>query len=126
LTRNLIILLLAVCATTAGTWARQLERGDVAEVKTIDIVASAFQFDPATISVTQGDTIRVRLRSADRTHAFAIKAFGVKALIPKGGDTVTVEFVASQAGTFEFICAEYCGSGHGAMKGKLVVLPRNK
>ena len=124
-TRNLIIVLV-LCAATAGPWARQLERGDVAEVKTIEVVASTFQFDPATISVTQGDTIRLRLHSADRTHALAIKGFGVRAMIPRGGETVTVEFVANQAGTFEFICAEYCGSGHGGMKGKLVVLPREK
>jgi cytochrome c oxidase subunit II len=71
--------------------------------------------------VTQGDHVRLRLRSADRSHAFAIKAFQVKALIPNGGETVTVEFVADQAGTFPFTCSEYCGTGHSRMKGTLVV-----
>ena len=122
-----IIFLLAICATAAGTWARPVKGGrGVEEVKTIDVLASQFQFEPATISVAQGDRVRLRLRSADRDHGLAIKAFRVKALIPKGGEAVDVEFVADQAGTFVVTCTEYCGTGHAAMKGKLVVLERGK
>jgi cytochrome c oxidase subunit 2 len=124
LKRNLIILLLALGTSAAGAWARQVKSGG--DVKTIDVTASKFQFEPATISVAQGDTVRLRLHSADRSHAFAIKAFRVKTLIPKGGETVAVEFVADQAGTFAFTCAEYCGTGHSGMKGSLVVVASEK
>jgi cytochrome c oxidase subunit 2 len=124
LKRHAIILLVAIGATSAAVWARQVRTGG--DVKTIDVTASRFQFEPATISVAQGDNVRLRLHSADRSHAFAIKAFRVKALIPNGGETVTVEFVADQAGTFAFTCSEYCGSGHSRMKGKLVVLAKGK
>lgn len=125
--RNTVIFLLAICATAAGAWARQLKGGAVVEeIKTIDVVASQFQFEPATISVAQGDRVRLRLRSTDRTHGLAIKAFRVKALIPKAGEAVTAEFVADQVGTFDFTCAEYCGTGHAGMKGRLVVLERGK
>lgn len=124
--RNACIFLLAICATAAGAWGRQVKGGGVVEeVKTIDVVASQFQFEPATISVAQGDRVRLRLRSADRTHGFAIKGFRVKALIPKAGEAVT-EFVADQAGTFDITCSEYCGTGHTAMKARLVVLARGK
>ena len=127
LKRNAFICLLAICATAAGARARQVKGGVVVEeVKTIDVIASQFQFEPATIWVAQGDSVRLRLHSADRTHGFAIKAFRVKALIPKVGEAVTVEFVADQAGTFDFTCAEYCGTGHAGMKGRLVVLARGK
>jgi cytochrome c oxidase subunit II len=125
--RNLIIFMLAVCTTAAAQRPRQMNsRGNVEKVTTIDVVASRFQFEPATISVVQGETVRLRLHSVDRSHSFAIKAFGVKALIPKGGEAVTVEFVADQAGTFDFTCAEYCGTGHAGMKGRLVVLATGK
>lgn len=117
--RQAIIFLLVIGATSAALWARQISSGG--DVKTIDVTASRFQFEPATISVEQGDSVRLRLHSADRSHAFAIKAFRVKALIPKGGETVTVEFVADQAGTFAFTCSEYCGTGHSKMKGTLIV-----
>ena len=122
--RHVIILLLTVGAMSAAVWARQVRGGG--DVKTIDVTASRFQFEPATISVVQGDSVRLRLHSADRSHAFAIKAFRVKALIPKGGETVTVEFVAGQAGTFAFTCSEYCGTGHSEMKGTLVVRAKDQ
>ena len=118
--RHAIILLL-IGASAAAVWARQV-RGS-GDIKTIDVTASRFQFEPATISVSQGDNVRLRLHSADRSHAFAIKAFRVKALIPNGGETVTVEFIADRAGTFAFTCSEYCGAGHSRMKGKLLVVP---
>jgi heme/copper-type cytochrome/quinol oxidase subunit 2 len=100
----------AIGATSAAVWARQAKGGG--NVKTIDVTAPRFQLEPATISVAQKDSVRLRLHSADPSHAFAIKAFGVKALIPKGGETVTVEFIADHAGTFAFTCSEYCGTGH--------------
>jgi cytochrome c oxidase subunit II len=123
--RNVIMLLLALCATAAGTTARQL-KGDVEDVKIVEITASRFQFDPATITVAEGDRVRLRLHSIDRDHAFAIKAFRVKALIPRAGEAITVEFVADRAGSFDFTCAEYCGTGHARMKGKLIVVERRK
>jgi cytochrome c oxidase subunit 2 len=93
-----------------------------AEVKTFEVTASRFRFEPATIRVAQGDAVQLRLHSADRSHAFAIKAFRVKTLIPRGGETVAVQFIADRAGTFAFTCADYCGTGHSAMKGELVVV----
>jgi cytochrome c oxidase subunit 2 len=108
-----------VCALVVAAAAR-----DVDEIKTIDVVASRFKFDPATIAVVQGDRVRLRVRSADRAHGIGIKAFRLKALIPNAGETVTVEFVADRTGTFEISCSEYCGSGHAAMKGRLIVSAR--
>jgi cytochrome c oxidase subunit 2 len=112
-------------AIAGAAWASQAN-GGVEPVRTIDVVASRFKFEPAIIPVALGDRIRLRLRSADRDHHFAIKAFRVKALIPKTGEPVTVDFVADRAGTFEFTCAEYCGTGHAAMKGRLVVRAKDR
>jgi cytochrome c oxidase subunit 2 len=87
----------------------------------VEITASRYQFDPARIEVRQGDVVELVLRSADTDHGLAIKAYDVKVKIPKGGETVGVDFVASRAGTFPIECSEYCGSGHKRMKGELVV-----
>lgn len=126
MTIRVFMLLLALCVTAAAARARQVKGGDVEEVKTIDIIASRFQFEPANIQVVEGDRVRFRVRSADVPHSFAIKAFRVKAPIPKADVAVTVEFVAERAGTFDFTCTEYCGTGHSRMKGRLVVLPKVK
>ena len=123
--RNLIVLALAVAATAAAVRARQVT-GGVDEVRTIDVTASRFMFDPATISVVQGDRVRLRVRSTDRAHGIGIKAFRVKALIPNAGEAVSVDFVADRAGTFDISCSEHSGSGHATMKGSLVVLARTR
>ena len=91
--------------------------------KAFHVIASQFRFEPATIDVDEGDRVRLTLTSADVTHSLAIKALKVKVVIPEGGEEVTVEFVAHKPGSFPFVCSEYCGSGHGRMKGRLVVNP---
>ena len=98
-----VSLLLALAITAAGAWPPQEKGGGtVKEVQTIEVTASRFTFEPATITVAKGDSVRLRLHSTDGTHGIAIRAFRVKALIPKTGKAVTVEFVADQAGTFDF------------------------
>lgn len=115
-------LLLALSATVGSRGTSQPKNdAGLDEIRMIEVLASRYQFEPATVSVRQGERIRLNLRSADRTHSFAIKAYGIKVTIPRGGDVVSVDFVANQPGTFDFTCADYCGSGHDRMKGKLVV-----
>lgn len=92
--------------------------------KVIEVVAKRFTFEPERIEVTQGDTVRLVVRSADGVHGVAIKKFKVEKKIPRGGEPVTIEFVASEAGTFPILCSEYCGKGHDEMKGTLVVSVR--
>ena len=92
--------------------------------RAIEIIASRFQFEPAMLQVTEGERVRLTLRSTDTDHGFSIRKLNVKVAVPKTGEPVTVEFVADRAGTYEFKCSEYCGSGHGRMKGQLVVTPR--
>jgi cytochrome c oxidase subunit II len=123
---NAIALLFAIGTMTARAWAQQVKSGSSANIKTIDVVASQFQFEPGTITVVQGDSVRLHLHSTDRSHGVAIKAFRVKALIPESGATVTVQFVADRAGAFDITCSEYCGGGHAGMKGRLIVLAKTK
>jgi cytochrome c oxidase subunit 2 len=92
--------------------------------RAFEITASRFSFQPDLIEVMEGDRVKLTLRSADTTHGFGIKGWNVRARIPKGGEPVTLEFVADRAGSFDFICTEYCGKGHKTMKGRLVVAAR--
>ena len=97
--------------------------------KTFEVVARRFEFEPSTIEVTEGDRVRLLVRSADGPHGVEIKQFKVKKAVPRakpGDSPVTIEFVASLAGTFPILCSEYCGNGHDDMKGTLVVLAKPK
>ncbi len=92
-----------------------------APVKSFDVVAKRFSFEPATIEVSQGDRVRLVVTSADGVHGVGIRKFKVNQLVPRGGKPVTIEFTATEAGTFPIVCSEACGDGHADMRGSLVV-----
>lgn len=109
------------CATLAAT---PVAWSEPPAARTFEITASRYTFEPAQIEVQEGERVIVKLHSTDTDHGFAIKEFKVTVAIPKGGEVVSAEFVASKAGTFRFACSEYCGAGHSRMKGVLVVKPK--
>jgi len=86
----------------------------------IDMVAKQWDFTPATITVNEGDKVKLNIRSVDVTHGFAIFEFGVNERLTPG-NTVNVEFTADRAGEYTFLCTVPCGRGHGGMRGKLIV-----
>jgi cytochrome c oxidase subunit 2 len=106
------------------------QQAAVSEPKVFEVVARRFSFEPATIDVVEGDTVRLLVRSADGPHGVEIKAFKVKKAVPraKPGDNspVTIEFVAAAAGEYPILCSEYCGNGHKDMTGTLIVRAKPK
>ena len=48
-----------------------------------EVTARRFDFEPATIEVTEGDRVRLLVRSADGPHGVEIKAFRVKKAVPR-------------------------------------------
>jgi cytochrome c oxidase subunit 2 len=89
--------------------------------RTIDIIARRFAFEPAQITATVGERIRLNITSADGVHGIEIKKLDVKKEIPRGTRPVTIEFTASEAGRFPILCSEYCGKDHETMTGMLIV-----
>jgi cytochrome c oxidase subunit 2 len=92
--------------------------------RVIEVVAKRFTFDPARIEVTDGERVRLVVKSADGVHGMQIKKFKVNTLIPRGGEPVNIDFVAAGPGTYEIICSEECGEGHESMTGALVVVAK--
>ena len=86
------------------------------------MTAKKYEFNPATITVKQGQHVKLVITATDRDHGFKIADFNVEQRLPKGVPT-TVEFTADKMGTFPFECSVVCGFGHHKMKGKLVVEP---
>ncbi len=63
--------------------------------RVIEVVARRFTFVPARIEVTEGEAIRLLVKSADGVHGVAIKKFKVNKLVPRGDQPVVIDFVAS-------------------------------
>ena len=93
--------------------------------RVINVVAKRFAFEPARVEVTEGERIRLMVSSGDGVHGLEIKKFKVNKKVPRGGEPVTIEFVATAAGEFPILCSEYCGDGHESMKGMLVVAAKS-
>ena len=89
-------------------------------VKEFSMTAKDFAFDPDTITVNQGDTVVLHIKSIDVKHGFALPDFGVSQDLSPG-EEVTVRFVADKKGTFPFFCNVFCGAGHREMTGTLIV-----
>ena len=96
--------------------------GDVITGKTVEIsmVAKRFEFIPSTITVNQGDKVKIIITSQDTTHGFFLPDFGINEQITSGKETL-IEFVAKTKGTYTFRCSVPCGEGHLAMSGTLIV-----
>jgi cytochrome c oxidase subunit 2 len=102
-------LLLMVPASPAG-----------AETNDIKVTARKYEFEPSSIKVKKGDHVKLEVTATDRDHGIKVDAFHISQKLPKG-EPVTIEFDATEAGTFPFECSVLCGLGHKRMKGEIVV-----
>lgn len=93
---------------------------DSAGAREITVTATDFAFTPSEIRVKKGEKIKLTLTNADGGHGIAIPAFGVN-LRARPGGSASVVFTADRTGSFPFFCDVFCGEGHGAMRGTLVV-----
>lgn len=108
-----------------GTMVKMMEKimgqsDPVTVTKSFTVTAKQWGFDPATITVKKGDRVKLAIKSLDVSHGFALSAFNVNQNLEPGQE-VTVEFVADKTGSFSFFCSVFCGSGHGGMRGTIIV-----
>ncbi len=88
----------------------------------VRVVAERFVFTPSRITVSQGSTIELRLRSEDTSHGFRIAGTDIDVVIPKRRQgEVTVIFEADTPGRYRFECSKLCGAGHNFMRGTITV-----
>ncbi len=73
------------------------------------------------LHVPLGQPVKLLMTSEDVIHSFYVPAFRLKQdVLP--GRYASVWFTATQLGDFRLFCAEYCGSEHSAMIGRVVVM----
>lgn len=87
------------------------------------LTARNYRFTPDRIEVTQGDLVRLVIRSEDNAYSFAIDEYRIVRRVPPGG-TTRFEFRADRPGTFRFYSNLTNDSAHAEMRGQLVVRPQ--
>lgn len=75
----------------------------------------------SVLVVPQHRPVKLIMTSQDVLHSFSVPAFRIRQdVIP--GRYVTAWFEAKRPGTYQILCAEYCGLSHSRMWGTVVVL----
>src|SRR5688572_9206228 len=83
-------------------------------------VAKMWQFEPAQINIPTGSEVDFFLTSSDVVHGFHISEKNVNLMAIYGSiNKTTVKF--DKPGVYKITCHEYCGVGHQAMQGEVVV-----
>ncbi|MCB8839666.1 cytochrome c oxidase subunit II [Aurantimonas sp. VKM B-3413] len=73
------------------------------------------------LHVPAGETVDLVMESQDVIHSFFVPAFRVKQdVVP--GHVERLRFTPEKKGTYHLFCAEYCGSEHSKMTGRIVVM----
>ena len=72
------------------------------------------------LHVPQGEPVKLVMGSDDVIHSLFIPAFRMKQDVGPGRYTAAW-FEATEPGTFQIFCAEYCGTKHSEMLAKVVV-----
>ena len=84
------------------------------------IIAHIWSFTPNEIKIPAGSTVTFYVTSRDVQHGFLIQGTNVNAqVLPGYVSKLTYHF--KKPGTYTFVCNEYCGLGHQAMYGRVIV-----
>lgn len=95
----------------------EVEEGEIVEI-TVD--ASNFSFSEESITVNEGDTVRITLMNTQGVHDLRVEGYDVGTSIINVGQSETFEFVADEVGTFEYYCSVGTHRAMG-MVGELIV-----
>jgi len=84
------------------------------------LLARMWMFYPI-IQMKKGQTYRLHISSVDLQHGFSLQPLNMNFQILPGYDHV-LTITPTSSGVFPIICNEFCGIGHHAMTGRIVVV----
>jgi len=113
--------ILGAMAVLALVYAAQAQSSSAPAQQVIHLTAKKFEYSPNEITVKKPRPVVIEIVSLDRKHGFTIPDLKVRSDVKPGAENV-VRFTPDKAGTFNFHCDLFCGSGHEGMAGTLVVV----
>ena len=109
---NLILTILLIGIILVSGCTKNIQSGttgNLGEVKVFNSVIQNYRYNPESINVNFGDTVRVNIKNNDGvTHGISLPIFGVNEFV-RPGQTKTIQFVANQRGNPE----TFCSTDHG-------------
>ena len=86
-----------------------------------DMTVSSAGFNPENITVNLGDVVQIKLTAQGGDYDFAVPWSGLYTEV-KERETKQITFGATSAGTFVFMCRDFCPAGK-TITGSIIVLP---
>lgn len=115
--RELIARTLAWIALPALALSARRAPGQAPQV--VKLVAQRFHYTPAEFHVKAGVPVVLEFTSLDFVHGFSMPDLHLRADLPPG--TVTrVSLMPDKPGVYDFLCDNFCGSGHETMQGRMI------
>lgn len=116
----LVVILLLVLGCQSAP-AESPDEGPSADVDVVvELTAVNYAFSEETIVVQKGQRVRIELISEQGNHDWVVDEFDAATAIVGSGGNTSVEFVADQAGQFEYYCSVGSHRAQG-MVGTLIV-----
>jgi len=72
------------------------------------------------LKLRKGETYRIHISSPDLQHGFSLQPINMNFQVMPGYDHV-LTMTPTNTGEFTIVCNEFCGIGHHAMIGKIIV-----
>jgi cytochrome c oxidase subunit 2 len=110
-----------VGASVAGAIGLGGSAASAAQETVIKIVAQRFRYTPNEIVLKKGQAAVLEFTSLDFVHGFNIPELKIRADLPPGKVT-TVRVRFDEAGSYDFLCDNFCGDGHEEMAGRFKVV----
>jgi cytochrome c oxidase subunit 2 len=119
-----IIMLLGAIGLTGilvvGTVMAQGTTQSADKERVVRIVAQKFSYTPNEIVLKKGQAAVLEFTALDFVHGFKIPDLNIRADLPPGKVT-RVRITPDKAGVYDFLCDNFCGSGHEEMSGRILV-----
>lgn len=113
------ILLLVVLTLSTGAFAA--DPNQQGELRTVELVAKEFTFEPSTVQVEPGSRVRIKLvNKGNLSHNLQIKGNGGKTETLQTGNSDTMVVKAPESGELAFFC-NVTGHKQAGMKGEITV-----
>ena len=103
-----------------GTVLAQVAAKHSERERVIKIVAQRYSYSPAEIVLKKGEPVVLEFTSLDFVHGFKIPDLNIRADLPPGKLT-RVRIAPEKEGAYDFLCDNFCGSGHEEMSGRILV-----
>ena len=99
----LLAVILAGCQSQITTTQMSEANDEVDRV--IKLTANNYSYSETSITVNQGQTVRIELTVSQGLHDWVVDEFSAATSQAGPGNTVTVVFIADEPGEFEYYCS---------------------